>query len=479
VFFKIKDADGKWYPLKFTGIDISTPSNTSYSTGSGDGTSSPEKIGLFFYRSTLATGTGAFIATGIKAGIQSFPGSFEIRGFALEMVYIRAGNFFAGDTYNRVLGTPNSYTSGYPFYPSPATVKSILFINGGTTMGYYDYEVNDPTTTFEGKLDSFPSGYDSYWIMKYELSQGGYRDFLNTLTYDQQSNHFANATPPNDFVGQNITNELNTRQYIEIAISGNETTKTPAVVGCDADGDNLFNEANDGEWVVCSRLTWPNIAAYLDWAGLRPPSELEYEKACRGKDSTTIGEYAWGTNAIYNTHYNFSNAFTSSEIVNNPSSGILGRGNAFYFNTDTNKIFARSGLFATSASTRISSGAGYWGCMELTGSAIELCVTTSNAAGRAFQGHLGDGMLVESTGYANVDYWPGVNGNTGTGASPGIYDGGNGVRWDGGLRTRGQTVTTDDINYLKVSHRGNLLSSFFLIVNSAARQNYGIRGVRQ
>jgi len=42
-------------------------------------------------------------------------------------------------------------------------------------------------------------------------------------------------------------------------------------------------------------MEWQDISAYLDWACLRPSSELEYEKACRGANvSSTTGEFAWG-----------------------------------------------------------------------------------------------------------------------------------------------------------------------------------------
>lgn len=480
VFFKVKDLDGKWYPLRFTGGDITTPANTTYTIGRGDGSSVAGHVGLFFFRS--ADGAGTFTSTAIRAGIESYPGTYEVRGFALEMVYIPTGTYFLGDADGVNQGTVNSFHAAGITNPMHI-FNSSSFINGGATGGQIVDEIKDPTTTFTGSIFDFPNGYNSFWMMKYELSQGGYRDFLNTLTYDQQVNRFSSVTPPNDLVGQNITGETTFRQFIEIATPGNATTKVPAVVGCDADGDNIFNEITDGEWIVCTRITWADEAAYLDWAGLRPPTELEFEKACRGKDSTVIGEYAWGTNAIHSSVYTFANANTASESITNASGGFLGKGNAYYHLTQSALDFPRCGIFATSTSTRVSSGAGYWGCMELSGSAIENCVTTSSTAGRSFTGKLGDGVLVESTGNANVDFWPGVNGATGLTNTAGAYDGGDGVRWDGGLRGRGGphiTIGTPDVSYLCTSHRGLAWNSgSAIITNTTIRSTYSIRGVRQ
>ena len=41
-----------------------------------------------------------------------------------------------------------------------------------------------------------------------------------------------------------------------------------------------------------------NLCTYLDWAGLRPMTELEYEKICRGPSAPVAGEYAWGSTTI-------------------------------------------------------------------------------------------------------------------------------------------------------------------------------------
>ena len=42
-----------------------------------------------------------------------------------------------------------------------------------------------------------------------------------------------------------------------------------------------------------------DLVAYLDWAALRPMTELEYEKIARGSAEAIVpGEYAWGSTSI-------------------------------------------------------------------------------------------------------------------------------------------------------------------------------------
>lgn len=43
----------------------------------------------------------------------------------------------------------------------------------------------------------------------------------------------------------------------------------------------------------CNFLSWPDIVSYAAWAALRPPTNLEYEKACRGPRAPAKGKDAW------------------------------------------------------------------------------------------------------------------------------------------------------------------------------------------
>ena len=46
---------------------------------------------------------------------------------------------------------------------------------------------------------------------------------------------------------------------------------------------------------TCNFLSWQDGYAYAGWAGLRPMTELEFEKACRGPLNPVPHEHAWGS----------------------------------------------------------------------------------------------------------------------------------------------------------------------------------------
>jgi formylglycine-generating enzyme required for sulfatase activity len=306
--------------------------------------------------------------------------------------------------------------------------------------------------------------------MKYEASQGQYRDFLNTLTYNQQVTR--TATLPTSTAGTGALSSTNAnRNGIDIQTPGNATTLVPAVYGCNLNGNTTYNEAADGEWIACNFLSWIDGCAYMDWAGLRPMTELEYEKACRGNQPAVWKELAWGTTTVHATSYAaLINPGTDNELPNAPSTT---NGNANYnvtsFNTFSGPL--RVGIFATASTTRVTSGATYYGIMEMSGNLSEVAVSIGNLAGRSYTGVHGDGNLFRD-GSANVDFWPGINGNATTTTANTSFNNTTGVTQGAGSGSRGGewSQVTD---YAVVSERA--LSS---TVNLARVNTNGFRGVR-
>lgn len=218
--------------------------------------------------------------------------------------------------------------------------------------------------------------------MKYEVSQGQYVDFFNTLDATQK-------------IDRDITNSLHKNSDGVVArntisyISGSATTSTP---------DRPLNYVSSIDYL-----------AYLDWAALRPMSELEFEKACRGSSAPVANEFARGNANIYAplNPYTVSSDGTPASRVSDPGTLI---GNAFYQPTASG--FGgpvRCGIFAASAQnkTREETGGSFYGIMELSGNLYERMVSVGHPDGRAFSGLHGDGVLT-GTGEHNVSNWPTV-----------------------------------------------------------------------
>lgn len=462
VFIKYKDTDGTWKHLNLT--------NANNSITAGYTIDVPSDLkGAFIYRS--ANGTGNVSLTDVRLGVTLTPGSFDVQVFGTEMVYIPQGNFSIGDG-NGTTESANAFHTAAG--NSSVAISTSLASNIRTDANTYDDAQIETSgigidgdggidTDDNGSIDnaSFPTGYPAFYCMKYEISQRGYADFLNTLTYDQQT--FNTTTAPNNATGTSALGST-FRVYIEIVTPGVSAT-APAVYGLDGDGDNVFDESTDGEWIALNNATWPRICAYLDWAALRPMTELEFEKICRGPNSTLLNEYAWGTTTIFASAYTLSASAQSAEIASNASSTD---GNAAYTTTSASAML-RSGIFAAGTTSRATAGAAFYGVMEMSGNAYERPVTVGNVAGRSFTGVLGNGEL-NASGHADVDFWPGINGNNTGSTANTTYGGATGVTQSAGSGWRGGEVGYASTT-LRISDR-----QFAAEVNTTFRT--GGRGVR-
>ncbi len=347
-----------------------------------------------------------------------------VKVFAIEMVYIPQGSFDIGDGN----GTSESVNAFHVTDNTKLTIttSAVQGINVDTN-DYDDAQIEGTGIGIDGDggLDtnndltydnpSFPTGYNAFYMMKYELSQRQYAEFLNTLTSTQTTTRYPGQT----------TN----RHYIEVQ---------GGVYGTDADGDDNLNESDDGEWIAANYLTWMDGAAYADWAGLRPTTELELEKAGRGSVSAVYGEYAWGNINIASAAYTLTSPAEAGEVIDaNYATGNVG--NANY--TTTEGLLngpLRTGIFATATSTRAEAGASYYGVMELSGNLWERAVTIGNNTGRSFTGSHGDGSLSTNGNATNSD-WPGYVTTEVTAATGSGYRGGAWSRSASELRLSDRT----------------------------------------
>ncbi len=432
VFIKFRAPGGVWQHamLHNTGHNTGTGTSALLEVGlrndkqAFDATTNPG-LGVTIYRDS--PGTGTFATTGMKLrwnygttgnGLSNLT-NVEVRVFAIEMVYVPSGSFQVGDGGS--FGTLRQAASNTPFEVNTTggVLKCEVNTNDDSQIEGDGIWVSGPggisksAHTETDMNPDYPTGYGSFYSMKYELSQGQYRDFLNTLTRAQQIqrvvSNISGTTVTNRYVMMNTTTPFN-----RSSIRCNATIPATAPVNfyCDLDTDGVPNEANDGEWLACNNLNWADGVAYLDWCGLRPMTELEFEKLCRGPNTPILAEYAWGTDAIANLALTVTNSGTNTETIQNNYSTVSGTGNASYSTTAATSIVGptRVGAFAAHPSNtgRITSGAGYYGNMELSGNVFERTVTIGNSTGRAFNGGHGDGSL-DSNGNADVSTWPGTN----------------------------------------------------------------------
>jgi formylglycine-generating enzyme required for sulfatase activity len=389
------------------------PAGTSGGTGTGlDIVVPSDKKGAFIQRA--AVGSGAVVNTDVQlvwdfATDGVLPSqSARIKVFAIEMVYVPEGSFYVGDgTTTTLRGHFEAGTSGAAFQ---ITGEGAITLGGGGagSLGNNNASGMETADDFNDSTSqtlpaAFPKGYAAFYLMKTEISQGQYCDFLNTLTATQQGSRHDSA--------------LHFAQYRNFI---KKTSASPAVFGCDADNDagpsnavtnvELLNESTDGEWVACNYLSWYDGAAYIDWAALRPMTELEFEKACRGTTTPVADQYAWGSTNLETATASLTGGATTDEAPN--------QGNCNYSSCSPDGPY-RCGSYADASSTRQNAGAGYDGCLDLSGNLNDRAVSVGITSSRAFTGAHGNGAL-NSSGSADVTGWP--SSAVGIGVRGGLYN---------------------------------------------------------
>jgi len=318
----------------------------------------PDNTGVMLRRTSNGFGT---VSGTVTLRVTNLPatGTYDVRVIAIEMVFIPQGAFYAGDATS-----PNSIrTSTADNSPIQITSEAAI-----TTISSLGDNTNYSLTA------NFRKGFAAFYIMKYEISQGQYVDFLNTIGQLQASNRFPN-------VYNNVRNRVG---------YNNVTT-------------DYYTDRPDR---AMNYISWPDFVAYLDWAALRPLTELEYEKACRGPLAPVPNEYVWGTTS-YTAGFTLSGAEDGTETFTDPGAnmrritdGITGG--------DGGAGPVRVGIFATpTTNTRAAAGASYWGVLNLSDNVGEYYYRYTAGQSTRSPGNgipWGDGNLA-ANGNANTPNW--------------------------------------------------------------------------
>jgi hypothetical protein len=313
VFFKVRPAgSAEWQHVRLAADKVVNPTGFGQAAGgtrvdlivpAGDDGFS----GLFVRRAAYGVGTvmakdvTAFWDLSFAKGITPAT-QVEIRGFGIDMVYIPAGPYElgGGTAPHRFHLFTNATEHGQPFrVTGPGAIPT-----GRQPGRLWARRGGQPEDGGEIAAD-FPNGFAAIYCMKKCITGVQYAGLLNTLPPARAETF----SPP----GVHLMTRSGT---------GAEVTYTAT-----ADGKGHINLGG---------LSWADGATFAAWAGLRPMTELEYEKITRGP--ITAG---WDT----------------GDTLDHPS---------------------------------------FWGVTNMNGwrSPVERPVTVANATGRRFKGSHGRGVPV-------------------------------------------------------------------------------------
>lgn len=312
-----------------------------------------DKKGAFIYRTVENFGTGNVNFQNNRLiwdyGADGVPDAttVEIRVFAIEMVYVPSGAYWLGSGGTET----NAFKAGSSSDPFHVTSNGAISLNATTGLNLNGLGTGSSIPA------SFPNGFDAFWVMKYECSQQQFADFLNTLTLQQ-------ATSLNVAVN-NMTGTYPNFQPIA--------------------ADRAFEYRNKA-------LSYKLIAAMAEWSGLRPMSELEFEKACRGVNIPPVANgFAWGSDVITKV----------TSVINSglPNEYVPSGSNANALISDyLGGRPARVGMCARWInSTRQLSGATYYGIMNMSDNVFERVITVGSDEGRL------SSRTVHGTGALNIN----------------------------------------------------------------------------
>lgn len=364
-----------WRPAKFTPVNGYHQKDPFC-----DLKPSSDSMGIFILRNNNGTGTNnfqrfKFFFNGKE--IYNNPDTIAFQIFAVEMVYIPQDSFYVGGSTNSTVtgqfcandsNSPYKITSEAPITLGGLGANSLNNHNAVGMASMDDFN----NSTSKILPAEFPKGYKSIYCMKYEVTSQQYVDFLNCLDDNQLKYRYAKA----------FGTERNAVQF---------------------DGTKFFTNAPDR---ANNFMSWADGAAYTDWCGLRPMSELEMEKISRGPLNVVTDEYAWGSTALVQITSMNGTDGSGTETAAPPNSNC----NYNLIDGGAGQPIGgplRVGIFATPLSDRILSGSSYYGVMDMSGNCWERPVTVGNDTGRVFNGLNGDGIL-DASGNANVLNWPSI-----------------------------------------------------------------------
>jgi len=434
-------------------------------------------VGVFVYRRGNGRGTVELNSVNLfwnyRAQGFELDDELAVKVFAIEMVYIPEGYFYLGGSGADATQEWGSFTANENRHGFPFRVNSedqIRLVGDADENNLWTTQVAAAHHSGAGIIPAaFPKGFKAFYIMKYEMTQEAYADFLNTLDFARQDAHTGSRDASGNMtsrlnsalVGHNPWNNTDNplivyRNHLVVTKIGeayefgtnarwnaqrNRTGSpgTPGTVGANFSGvderpridGGPGNETRsiDGQDLPINFVSWYNLLGFADFAGLRPMTELEFEKASRGPLWPVAGEFAWGNVFLQTAHCTWSNTWwggitPNTAIIQNFNTGderfspiyntaaiysLQYAGNWGVINAW--RTVYRVGAMADSTTNRQASGATYWGVMNMTDNVNEMVVNATFAAGQQFDGRHGDGVLKSNGDPCATHRWPTATGS--------------------------------------------------------------------
>ncbi|MEI7837680.1 MAG: SUMF1/EgtB/PvdO family nonheme iron enzyme [Planctomycetota bacterium] len=516
VFVKFRVPGGRWQHATLSPLasDHGKPAGVALDVGlddnpAADGKAAGRGLGVFVHRESVGNGSNAWKGLSLRwlhgADGVSNPAAAEVKVFGIKMVYVPKGAFWAGDG-----AVPDPGAQYLPDLTIRPRFPEAWPLRGGGALRTWDIcaqfqagDTSDPlriqsedaltlggtSTANLGNHNSFglqlgedfsswvtqqlpakfPKGVAAFYCMRTELTEGQYVDFLNTLTFERQKAH---TTPPPDAPAGtpcvcNGGRMKRCRNSIQIAIPGarrveEQIARSDGVIVSVSRPDKPAVYRTEAPYAACGHMITRDEIDYAGWAGLRPMTELEYEKACRGPVRSVPDEYAWGNKNVANDKEPAS--WYEVRNIGEPDEGVVtvrgeGQCNAVWWGTlgrptnvvaeqeggtesaatnlqaeaaldegvglmkrpairesqdgdeligletgETNQIVEffgplRAEIFVAPRSGRTEAGASYWGILEMSGNLWEQTITVGSKTGRRFEGTHGNGMPEPSPGW--------------------------------------------------------------------------------
>ncbi|MEI6211357.1 MAG: hypothetical protein WCR06_06995 [bacterium] len=271
VFLKFRKPDTRVFSHATLSPDVAhqvKPAGAALDMGLDD--DGNKGIGVFIYRD--AVGQGASDFKGVK--LRWLNGSDQVDAstavlsvHAIAMVYVPEGPFRSKSPFVYPITmagwTPQAFVCQLTTIETPDATKLGGHVNFSTN---YVREASD-----------WPNGYGAFYCMKYSILQGEYARFLTEVAPDLK------AATYNGEYGYQPHNAARRYSAGFYGLCG-YTIRYVA--------DEMRYEADAPERPA-KFLTDPDIHSFTAWAGLRPMSNLEYEKVCRGPRAVARDADAW------------------------------------------------------------------------------------------------------------------------------------------------------------------------------------------